>query len=231
MGLKQAVASRTRDIIFKQEVVPQIPRTITMFLTKKKGCKDMYKIPITTKKESITSVAKWHGNGEYFTQDIWKKIFELRFKVTQESKLQWLHFQILHRIVPTNYYLFNLKIISSPNCTFCKGDTETIEHLFYECFEVKNLWRKLEEWVQTKFGLFVSFDIQSILFGKFNYRNIFKLYNLLILTTKQYILSCKYKKSPLLLYKVLEKIIFDRIFVEIYLLLKYCRYPEYERYW
>lgn len=47
--------------------------------------------------------------GLYYSQTSWSRIFELPFKCTQESKLHWLQYQILHRIVPTNKYLFNIK--------------------------------------------------------------------------------------------------------------------------
>ena len=67
----------------------------------------------------------------------WHKIFELPFKITRDSKLQWLQFQTLHRILPTNYYLHKLKLIESPNCSFCRKHPETIDHLFVECYEVK----------------------------------------------------------------------------------------------
>lgn len=59
----------------------------------------MYKLLIDKKRETIISVARRHDSKEYFTLNIWKKI---TFKV-QESKLQKLQFQKLHRIVPTNY--------------------------------------------------------------------------------------------------------------------------------
>ena len=81
----------------------------------------------------------------YFSQTDWNKIFELPFKYIKESKLQWLQFQILHRIIPTNDYLYKLKKINSPYCTFCKTETENIDHLFFKCPLLNNLWCSIEE--------------------------------------------------------------------------------------
>jgi hypothetical protein len=85
-----------------------------------KGCKDMSNVLINRKKKTRTSILKWNENGYHFTSSKWRKTFELPFKVTQQSKLQWLQFQVLHRITPTSLYLHKLKIKSSQTCSFCK---------------------------------------------------------------------------------------------------------------
>lgn len=98
-------------------------------------------------------MTKWQANGNIFSEKTWSSIFELPFKVTQETKLRWLQFQTLHRIVPTNEYLFKLNILNSSSCTFCKNNIETIEHLFYDCIHVKELWFKIEELMLNKFDI------------------------------------------------------------------------------
>ena len=191
----------------------------------------MYKIFINNKREPISSLLKWNENNVFFDEADWNKIFELPFKITQESKFHWLQFQILHRIIPTNYYLFKLKLIDSPACTFCLTDLETIDHLFVECFKVKDLWCRIEEWVLDKFEMHCSFDKMSILFGKYENRNICKVQNLFILTVKQFIFASKYKSIPKLNIDILIKRIIERIFIEKVLLLQSCKYMEYERHW
>lgn len=69
----------------------------------------MYNLLLDKKRETCTSIPKWRENGHNYAQETWHKIFELPFKSTQESKLHWLQFQILHRIVPTNKYLVKIK--------------------------------------------------------------------------------------------------------------------------
>lgn len=130
-----------------KEYGPVIPNHILLFTSNCKGCKRMYNLLLDKKRETCTSIPKWRENGHNYAQETWHKIFELPFKSTQESKLHWLQFQILHRIVPTNKYLFKIKKAESPVCTFCKRDEESIGHLFYECTIVKELWSAVEDWI------------------------------------------------------------------------------------
>lgn len=113
-GIKKVVTSRTKHIaLFDKALGPHIPSSIRIFLKNGKECKDMYQLLVYNSKTTITAVKKWQANGNIFSEETWSSIFELPFKVTQETKLRWLQFQILHRIVPTNEYLFKLNIFNS----------------------------------------------------------------------------------------------------------------------
>lgn len=87
------------------KIQAHIPNTIAIFKKANKGCRDMYNILISKRKETIKAVYKWHEEGYRFNESDWGKIFELPFKTTKESKYHWLQFQILHRIIATNYFL------------------------------------------------------------------------------------------------------------------------------
>ena len=145
----------------------------------------MYNVLIEKKVDISTSIPKWRDKGYIFSQTDWNKIFELPFKSIKESKLQWLQFQILHRIIPTNDYLYKLKKANSPICSFCKIEIENIDHLFFKCPLVNDLWCSIEKWILSMFEMHISFDIQSVLFGKYKNRNLFRFNNLVILTVKQ----------------------------------------------
>ena len=210
---------------------PNLPSSVKMFYINMKGCKDMYDILINRKKETSTSILKWNEKGYLFTMQEWSKIFELPFKITKESKLQWLQFQILHRIVPTNLYLFKLKIKESPACSFCKTDIESNKHVCVECNLVKDLWSDIEEWFLCKFNISVIFDRTTILFGKHKNKDVHKVQNLMTLITKNYIFSTKYKNPSVLSIMTLKTIIVERFLIEKFLLLKQCKYTEYENNW
>ena len=113
-----------------KEYGPIIPNNILLLYKNCKGCKPMYNVLIEKKVDICTSIPKWRDKGYIFSQTDWNKIFELPFKSIKESKLQWLQFQILHRIIPTNDYLYKLKKVNSPLCTFCKTEIENTDHLF-----------------------------------------------------------------------------------------------------
>ena len=166
-----------------------------------------------------------------FSDTNWSKIFELPFKSTQESKFHWLQYQILHRICPTNQYLFKLKIKDSPKCSFCNTDIETLEHLFFECTQIRELWCDVEEWIINQFHVPVNFDKYSVMFGKYYNRHMYRFQNLILLVVKQYIFSCRYQNNPRVHIAAIKKSITDRIMIEKYLLLRNCRYDEYESHW
>jgi hypothetical protein len=191
----------------------------------------MYNVLINRKKETSALILKWNENGFHFTSSEWSKIFELPFKVTQESKLHWLQFQILHRLTPTNLYLHKLKIKSSPTCSFCKNDIESIEHFFIECPLVKEIWDAIEVWLLNKFRVSLTFDKPSILFRKYKSKNMYKVHNLLSLIIKHYIFSCKHKKYLILSTNVLKVVIEQKILVENFLLLKQCKFTEFINNW
>ena len=50
-----------------------------------------------------------------------------------------IQYQILHRIIPTNDYLYKLKKVNSPLCTFCKTEIENTDHLFFKYSLVNDL--------------------------------------------------------------------------------------------
>lgn len=48
-------------------------------------------------------------------------------------------------------------------CTFCKGDEVSIQHLFFECTEVKKLWTDVDEYILRQFDFLITFDNQFFL--------------------------------------------------------------------
>lgn len=234
-GLSKAIQQRQASLQDNtgtiRPTLPIIPSTISVFFKDRKGCKEIYKLLISEKKTQIKSIKKWEEYEGGFSELEWKNIFELPFKTTQESKLQWIQFQILHRIFPCNYYLHRIKIIDSPICTFCKMDFETVDHIFVECPHVKEIWYGIEEWFSQTFNRHISFDRQAILFGKFANKNVHKVENLIILIIKQYIYISKFSNVNKLSIEKVKKRITDRIIVEKVLLLKNGRYNEFERHW
>lgn len=96
------------------------------------------------KKKQFTSVINWREKGYDMNEFDWGNIFELPFNVTLESKLQWMQYQILHRTVPSKYYLYKIYLKDSPLCSFRKLNIETIKHVFTECPKVKYIWYRIE---------------------------------------------------------------------------------------
>ena len=62
---------------------------------------------------------------------------------TSEARLRLLHWKILHNIYPTKILLKKMNIVDSEYCTRCNVIEDT-EHFFYNCKEVKELWKIVE---------------------------------------------------------------------------------------
>ena len=132
-----------------------------------------------------------------------------------DTKLRWFQYRIVHRIIPTNRYLFKCKIVDSPLCNICNQEEETISHLMWECEIVQNFWSRLLNILKEKCILCETLELSEplILFGIKEKVITDKAIDLIILIAKYYIYSCKWQsKAPHL--KVFEKILKERISIE-----------------
>jgi hypothetical protein len=110
---------------------PFSPLYFGIILQAKKTSQYIYRF-INISNNVPKSFEKWKSLHLYkelhFTvQDVFKNCF----MVSKDSKVQWLQYRILHRILPVNYYLKKIKIVDSDVCTFCNSERETIEHIFF----------------------------------------------------------------------------------------------------
>ena len=80
----------------------------------------------------------------------------------------------------------------------------------------------------NRFNIPIALDKFSILFGKFNSSNMYKVANLFLLVIKHYIFTCKYNSTKILNICVLFLLSTERIYVEKYLSLKIDEYPQYK---
>ena len=71
--------------------------------------------------------------------------------------------------------------MTSPNCSFCGKNPDTIEHLFVECYEVKKLWKAVEDLFLRQDRIPITFDRHNIIFGKYEDCGKNRIPNLLII--------------------------------------------------
>ena len=77
----------------------------------------------------------------------WKKAFELTRTCTKSTKLVIFHIKFLHRRLPTNSFLYQIAVKN--NCIFCKEDTETLLHFFWQCKVTSHFWGTIFQWLQS----------------------------------------------------------------------------------
>jgi len=128
----------------------------------------------------------------------WEKILHLPQMLPVDNKIKDLQYKIIMRIVPTNSLLYKMKKANSPSCVFCMLVPESLEHLFFECLEVKNLWfHVFNEWEKITGNIIVP-TLQTCILGILD--NSIKHHaalNCLLVIVKYYIFKCKYSQCKL----------------------------------
>lgn len=155
-------------------------------------CRDFYWLLINRMKHIPTCKIKWLEHFHKLEQvdyDIWERIFKLAFSVTRETKIQSFQYRIIHRIIPCNKWLFNIKIRNSDQCNYC-SETDDLKHFFIHCEKVKDFWRSVFSWwnrisdVKFKGGGEIT---ECILFGFPGPEDIITVLNYIVLLAKFYI--------------------------------------------
>ena len=103
----------------------------------------------------------------------------------------------MHRIVSTNYLLTKMGIKENENCSFCKLETETLKHLFWECTYTQTFRREfnlfcLFFFTSKSIRLSCDWNDKSILFGSLSSDNVF---NLVLLEAKYFIFKQKFEET------------------------------------
>jgi hypothetical protein len=144
--------------------------------------------------DTPTAISRW--NGKYNTNLNWNKIFIHCFKTTVDTQLRWFQMRLIHRILPTERYLFVCKIVESSLCSFCNAEVESIEHLFCNCTTIRMLWNSLLQEIKRNcvHAENLHFSEQLILFGTCERTVTDRGLDLIILWTKFYIYKTKLQK-------------------------------------
>lgn len=84
--------------------------------------KKIYASLVRRKKPQVSSQNKWNTLfpvDEDSSHDYWAAIYKRPYRSARETKLQAFQFRIIHRILPCNKFLNNLRILPADSCTFC----------------------------------------------------------------------------------------------------------------
>ena len=126
----------------------------------------------------------------------WKNIFKKCHKTSKDTQLQWFQFRLIHRILPTERYLYICKIKDSPNCKRC-GEEETISHLLWNCEPVQRFWKELENSLRSKCQHCerIAFNLELVIFGTKSNVITDKGFDFILLMAKFYIYKCKFQEN------------------------------------
>jgi len=137
---------------------------------------------------------KWQSNFEN-TIDF-QKVYTLAKQNAQSTKLYAFQFSILHQYVPHNYKLYNMKLITSPNCNHCNS-IDSILHRFIECKDIKSFWRQIINYFNTIHNTNFILHPENIIFGMVlnTHDPIIYILNAFILLGKYWIHICRIKEN------------------------------------
>ena len=94
------------------------------------------------------------------------KVFLNLLSVSSETFIRSFQLKLLEDIVLTNKRLAKIGYVLHDTCTFCKEETETIYHLFYECPFTLLFWENLEKFWFVLSGKKEKSTLQDVYIGK-----------------------------------------------------------------
>ena len=128
------------------------------------------------------------------SQENWGSFYSLSHLCTNDTCLIYFQYRVLHRILPTNVYLYKIGFTDSEMCTFCKNQPESLEHLFYDCTSVKTFLDIVIKWLNIDTSSKMS-RTNMLLGWPVNQNN--KVFNWFMLQFKYFVYISKCKKSTL----------------------------------
>ena len=111
-------------------------------------------------------------------ENIWSSLY----KVTDDFRLRWLQFRIIHRILPSNHLLQIYGLRNDSTCNRC-GRHENIMHIFWSCCRVRRLWRELGQTLRCEIDKSKAILGLSSIHGHIHGNSI----GLILLVVRQYI--------------------------------------------
>ena len=126
----------------------------------------------------------------------WTTTF-FKIKNIKEVKLKWFQIRIVHRIIGTNKTLKWMNMVDDDLCTFCREETEDIEHLFWGCDVIQQFWLRFMMHLNRECN-----DIEDIVFNEelviLGHTRGFKsddVFDFILTYGKFYIYSCKFNNN------------------------------------
>jgi len=148
---------------------PVLPIAMDLLKINKKGCRIFYVVLLKAQhKKHVEDMNKWKLElQEDFTEERWKDFCALNFNFTNDVKLRWFQYRILHRILGTNDLLYKMNKRINDLCTFCKEEKETLSHLFVKCHISSRFWIMFQSHIQKSIPRRLHFTLTpiEILFG------------------------------------------------------------------
>ena len=159
-------------------------------LANKSGSSCIYQ-RILNKPEKPKGIKRWEN--KLYNIHPWPFFFKHLKKSTDDRKLLWLQFRIIHHILTTNRSVSKFKPNQCELCTFCKSNSETIEHVMWQCRYVQTFFNDLTNLLRIKCVHLTNFRFSAMLviFGVEHNIITDGVMDLVVLLAKAYIYRSK----------------------------------------
>ena len=137
-------------------------------------------------------------------------------KITNSTKLRSFQYRLLNLSLVLNVQLKTWKICDTDKCSFCNTETETLEHIFFDCPKTKVLLNSIQSILISYQPDTKEYNLtkENILFNNVDV-NPGSLVNCIVLIMKQMIYANRCLKKRITVQQLKEKIEFTRK-VELY---------------
>ena len=123
----------------------------------------------------------------------WHDIYKLPFNVLIDTKSREFQYRILNRYLTTNSFLHKIGLANSPLSTFCKQESESLEHLLIICSCTKSFWSDFITWSNQLNMSLRDLSDSDILFGFWQRKEDYLFINHILALAKQRIYECRNK--------------------------------------
>jgi hypothetical protein len=162
--------------------------------------------------QSIPTAIHYWKNAFQLNDVEMSKAFCVPFRCVRDIKIQSLQYKILHHIYACRLKLYQWKIKPTNNCLTC-GDTDTLEHHFFECREALLFWSSLNNWWKNHCNKCTINDKKTVLLGLYNKECHFRQLNYITLKAKWYISRTKYNEESICFLEFLPELI-NELYIE-----------------
>ena len=133
---------------------PNLPYRMQLFLSKTNGSRYYYSLFVEALRKKCSAseanlIEKWNRDIGFHQQGSLLQMM----KATKSVYLVNFHYKIITRTVTTNTFLHAIKLADSSICTFCKQETETILHLFWQCSITQSFIRDIDRLMNTEYQI------------------------------------------------------------------------------
>ena len=58
-------------------------------------------------------------------------------------------FKLLNKYLETKTFFYKIDVVSSPVCSFCEKENESLEHIFIRCNYTEEFWAEVIKWLRS----------------------------------------------------------------------------------